>query len=776
MGSGMRRRLSLGACAAAAASFLIVWPTLPVAARAPVSNVAQLAAAAMATLAAVLAARRTTGRERLAWSLLAAGCLSWALGGAVWAWDAVVWQRAPVSPSLLDTAFLLFAPLAAAAVVVFPVDGARLPRSSHVRLVLDALIIAGTLFFLLWVALLGSTVRAVSGRLTTAEVVVGTSYVALDLLLVSVVVFGASRGRAGASRALAMLGLGVAAIASADVSSVYLTARGMYHSGGAFDLAWVVGFVIVAASTTVGAGRVRWVSGKVPVWALAALPYALAVLMVLANLELQLQRGHDTVMTAVTSVVMLLVLMRQMLTLSERTALQRELSHLAYHDPLTGLANRGLFSERLEHALAVAARGRRPVSVAFVDLDDFKTLNDAHGHEAGDELLRTLADRMSAALRQGDTLARLGGDEFALLLEDTDSPAALLAVSRLVRDIGEPLTVAGTTVVTPRASIGVATTTGTDTASTLLAHADIAMYAAKASGKAAVRAFEPAMLAQVTARSQLVADLESALGDNQLTVHYQPVVNALVGEVEAVEALLRWRHPERGLLAAADFVPLAEEAGLLPAMGRWTMDRALRDLATINRGRVPGQAPLWVGVNLSRAQLSDPRLADDVREAMDRAAAQPVDLVLEVAETVLVADAGAATRALRPLRESGVRIAVDDFGTGHSALRSLRTLPVDMLKIDAGVLDALGSGDERDGFLVAAVVGLATSLGLQTVVEGVETVEQASELRRLGCDYLQGYLALPPTPLAGLLAWLADSRPLAERLATRTPTPVPLAR
>ena len=425
--------------------------------------------------------------------------------------------------------------------------------------------------------------------------------------------------------------------------------------------------------------------------------------------------------------------------------------HQALHDTLTGLPNRALLLDRLEHALARAVRGGSEVAVLFLDLDRFKTVNDSLGHAAGDQLLCTVAQRISTCMRAADTAARLGGDEFAVLLEDLVSTnEAVRVAERIIAELEAPIEVAGREVFVG-ASIGVAT--GSYGANDLLRHADVAMYRAKAQGKGRYAMFEAGMQAEVMDRLELEADLQRAIDRGELEVFYQPIIALGTGELAGHEALVRWRHPTRGLMAPGSFIPLAEETGLVVALGRFVLREATRQAA---EWAATTGIDLSMNVNLSGRQLEDPALLGDVTAILRETGLPAARLVLEITETVLMHDTESTIERLRALRALGVRLAVDDFGTGYSSLRYLNRFPLDVLKMAKPFVDGLGSQDE-DPALARAIIDLGASLGLTIVAEGIERSEQLAELRRLGCPMGQGYWFARPMPAAEAGAHLAAS-------------------
>jgi diguanylate cyclase (GGDEF)-like protein/PAS domain S-box-containing protein len=451
---------------------------------------------------------------------------------------------------------------------------------------------------------------------------------------------------------------------------------------------------------------------------------------------------------------------------SERKAFEEQLAHQAFHDPITGLANRALFRDRVEHALERQLRDGHPVSVLFMDLDDFKTINDSLGHAAGDHMLAEVGERLRTCLRAADTAARLGGDEFAILLEDggEELGAADVAV-RILRSLEAPFHLEGKEVFC-RASIGIATAdAGGDGhrvgAEELLRNADVAMYMAKEAGKNRYQIFEPAMHDVALKRLELKADLQRALDNGEFVLHYQPVIELATGEVSGFEALLRWQHPQRGLVPPMEFIPLAEETGLIVQIGNWVLQEATRQGKALQE-QYPMDPPLHVAVNLSARQLQRPEIVSDVAHALVRSGLAPESLVLEITESIMMQDVDLSLQRLRELKELGVKLAVDDFGTGYSSLNYIQQFPVDILKVDKSFIDAFNT-DERKSALTATIIKLAEDLELRPVAEGIERADQLEQLLRLRCDLGQGYYFARPMPPEGIDDLLETRRALATR-------------
>ena len=438
---------------------------------------------------------------------------------------------------------------------------------------------------------------------------------------------------------------------------------------------------------------------------------------------------------------------------TERRALEDQLAHQAFHDSLTGLANRALFADRVEHALGRGVRRQNLFAVIFIDLDDFKIVNDSLGHAAGDELLVTVARRIESCIRPEDTCARLGGDEFAILIEQIIAPDDAETVARRVLGaMSEPLSISGSEVAV-QGSVGIALGTGEQTTSEILRSADLAMYRAKSEGKGRYALYEPSMQEGLLERLALKADLQRAVVAEEFDVHYQPIVALQSSGIAGVEALLRWRHPERGLVVPAEFIGVAEETGLILPLGRLVLNRACEQVAY---WRSIGHRDLGVSVNISAKQLSSRALPAEVAAALSDSSLDPCALTLEITESVLL-DSQVVIGRLEELRALGVRIAIDDFGTGYSSLNYLLRFPVDTLKIAKAFIDDLGSSSEQER-LVAAIIRLGATLGLDTVAEGIETQSQRERLRALKCQFGQGYFFARPMSAEELSPVLVRAR------------------
>ncbi len=413
--------------------------------------------------------------------------------------------------------------------------------------------------------------------------------------------------------------------------------------------------------------------------------------------------------------------------------------HQAFHDSLTGLPNRSLLLDRLQQALARSQRSGTHVGLMFCDLDDFKTINDSLGHAAGDELLVAVAQRFAGCIRPGDTAARFGGDEFVLLFEELDHAQVTEPARRILEALGRPFKVRGRDVVVG-VSIGIAA--GSDSAEDMLRNADLALYRAKDAGKGRFEVFEPRMHTAMVERLELEGELRLALRRNELRLDYQPIVRLVDGRIEGVEALVRWQHPERGLLQPDDFIPIAEDSRLVVPLGRWVLEEACRQ-AMLWEAALPSDRAPAVSVNLSGVELAAADTPAFVASILRQTGLAPEKLMLELTETALVKDTDLAIERLSELKALGVRLAVDDFGTGYASLQHLRGFPVDVIKIAKPFVDDVAGGAEESA-LARAIIDLGTSFSLGVIAEGIETTAQRERLIALGCDLGQGFLYARP--------------------------------
>ena len=706
------------------------------------------------------ASRRASGRARPAWFLLGLSVLSWALGGLAWTVYEVHLGREVPFPSLADVGYLLSVPLGVAALLTFP--GARVTGIARLRPVLDGIVAAGALLFVSWATVLGPTFHAGSGSLLSQSI--SLAYPAGDVLNATIALLLLSRARGEHRVTIGLIGTALLILAVADTSFAWFSAQGAYASGNLFDTGFLAGFLLIGlAALRPPAPAETEEQAELAPTRLALLPYAPLLLSLPFAVVLH-QRGQpiDPFLFYTSLTAIIAVLARQLLSLQVNVALGRqlhdtvatlrhreiELHHQAFHDPLTGLANRALFADRIGHALA-SSRRPTPLILLLADLDDFKAVNDTLGHPAGDALLIGVAERLRSVVRPEDTVARLGGDEFAVLLEDTDGlTGARRVAERIAEALEQPFDFGGVRMVIG-ASIGIAaagsvTNDDTSVGDTLLLEADIAMYAAKAVGKGRYAVYAADLAAANIGRLQLKGDLREALARDELSLMYQPIVEVATGALMGVEALLRWTHPVQGSISPAEFIPLAESSGAILPIGRWVLREACAQAASWQLLRPAGIAPLELAVNVSGRQLTDRQLLPTVQAALAESGLAPHQLTLELTESVLFAEEEDVMAALVALRALGVRLAIDDFGTGHSSLSRLSQYPIDTLKVDRSFINALTPNTPVPDVLVTAILALGGGLGMQVVAEGVETEEQLAALRALGCPQAQGFLFARP--------------------------------
>ncbi|MFN8574276.1 MAG: EAL domain-containing protein [Gemmatimonadaceae bacterium] len=458
-------------------------------------------------------------------------------------------------------------------------------------------------------------------------------------------------------------------------------------------------------------------------------------------------------------------LMAMLQDVSERKRMEQELTRQAFQDDLTGLANRALFRDRLRHALERRVRLQADVAVLLLDLDGFKRVNDSLGHAAGDELLCVIARRIASAVRSGETVARLGGDEFAIVIEsmrDDEDPQAL--AERLLRVVSTPVVIAERDVVVS-ASIGIAVAQPEEDGEAVLRNADTAMYSAKSSGKHCARQFDPTMHARALVWLEIEQDLRRAVLNEEFVLHFQPLVHLGSGALRGFEALVRWYHPKRGLIPPNEFLPVAEETGLILPIGHWVLREACRQAA---KWEDDGDGLPSISVNLAPRQLEHASFIDDLRGALTESGLDPRRLILEVTESQIMRAPEQARARLHAMKALGVRVAIDDFGTGYSSLSHLQYFPVDELKIDRTFVARINDG-EREVSFIKTMIELARSLGIEVVAEGIEIDSQQQHLAILGCDIGQGFLFSRPLPLGDLSSYLSQRQVVAGSAQAATP-------
>jgi len=705
------------------------------------------------------------------WILLALGLALTTAGD--WTW--VILERAfgvEPFPSVAD-AFYLSGIGVTGAALVWLVRG-RIPDGDRAG-VLDALIVAVGAGLVSWIFLMAPIVADASA--TTAETAFAVAYPLVDIVILAVLVrIALAPGRK--VPALAMLLGALLALLAADFAYAGLALADGYRTGHPVETGWLASSVLYAGAALhpsmleltapVEAGEVRLGAWRVVLLAIASL-MAPAVLLV----QWVARAPIDVPIIAGASIVLFLLVIARLSgvvadlgsNLQRRQALEAELQQRAFHDPLTGLANRTLFADRLGRALA---QRDEPVAVLFLDLDDFKTINDSHGHLAGDELLIAVARSLAANVPPGDTVARLGGDEFAVLVDRgaTEGVARQLA-DRLIAGLRRPVPVAGRDR-TVGASIGISLgRSGQSSAEQLMSEADIAMYVAKGEGKGGSSVFDPRTHAAVVRSIGLRDDLDRAIREREFEMHYQPIIELESGDLAGVEALARWRHPTRGLLAPADFIAVAESTGTIIGMGQWILDESCRQAAAWSAGPLADRR--FMSINLSTIQITYPGFVEFVTDAVARARVDPSILLLEVTESANP-DPDSVVEALLRLHALGIRLAVDDFGSGFASMEQLARLPFAVIKMDRSLVAAVDT-DPRAESVVTGVTDIARRLGAQTVAEGVERPEQIPPLRAMGCQMAQGFHFAPALPADQLEALVASSAAPGTAVMRSAPRP-----
>jgi len=689
--------------------------------------------AAMLAVGAVAAHRLAAGRA--AWLFILGGQAGFLAGDVVWMAE----ERFHASTTLVHVGdALYFAGYLSVGVGLVLLTLRQQHRWDPGNLV-DAAIVSIGAAVLLWVTVIEPL--ASDGASTTADRIIGVAYPSFDLLLI---VIGARLAMLVRRSRPAWLLLGsLTFLLAADIWYAYVGLSDDYTIGDPVDALWWLSYVLVVAAVldphleelTAPApetsGR-RLTKGRIAFLAAIALG-APTLIAVRAARDLPLQLP---VLLGGTMVLFALVVVRLVIVTHELEIHRQRLQHEATHDALTALGSRVLFTERVRMALSAKAPVRP--AVLCLDLDDFKTVNDGLGHAAGDRLLQTIGRRLLDVAPRPDDVARLGGDEFAVLLQHTQVDGVLELADRFLDAIGRPVVLDDGTEVLTDASIGIAFGDASTTVDSLLRDADIAMYAAKGRGKGRWEVYRTGMHQLVVERLELRRDLEQAIDRGEFVLHFQPIVDVATATCQGYEALVRWEHPVRGLLAPNRFIALAEETGLIVPLGRWILEEACRTVMTFPQH---GRTEPFVAVNVSAVQLRISDIVDDVQGALVTSGLDPARLLLELTESTIIQDIELAATDLGRMREWGVRIAIDDFGAGFTSLRQLRSLPVDVLKIDSELF-----GPTPTDAMYTSIVSMASSLGLHTVGEGVEGEEHFEQLRASGCDLAQGYWFGPPVP------------------------------
>jgi diguanylate cyclase len=718
---------------------------------------------AFAAVSTGLAARRARGRQRQAWAYMSVGLAAWTFSELVAVYHRV-WLGTvhPLYPSAANVGFLLFPVAACAAMLVLP---AGYPGGNWFRILLDGAIVAAALFVVFWVVVLRQAYAATGVKNSAA--IVSLAYPVSEVVTVTVAVLVLARAHARWRLTVALLTGGLTLIAASGSAYEYLFAHNNYAIDNPVGLGWSAGVVIVAIAALTCAPEPPFAppeppaSPTAPLWLwLPYLPLAIAGGLELADFR---STANSDPAFVVVPWLVIAVLARQFLVVAENRRLAHSVSYRALRDPLTHLANRVLFHDRLEHAIQLFHRDQRSVAVLSMDLDDFKLINDHLGHAAGDALLVQAAQRLLGCVRSGDTVARLGGDEFAVLIEDAGENAHLI-VYQIIEAFEQPFSTDGEGIFM-RPSAGLAVAGGEDPdlrASELLKHADMAMYSAKRLG-GGLQTFSPDMhgahhggpgipLSDVApsrgglVEVRLLSDLRQAISHHALTVLYQPKIDLQTTGVVGAEALARWPHPIFGLVGPQQFLPLVRQHGLMRTFTDLVLDQALGDAAQWRRLRID----IPVAVNLFPPLLGDANLPVRIFDALARHELPGDSLIIEITEDLLLDNIDRTRDVLEALRECGIHIALDDFGSGYSALTYLRKLPIDEVKLDQDLIIHVLT-DPRAEAIVRAVIELAHSLNVTTVAEGVETADIASWLLECGCEVAQGIYYSPPITAAAMM-------------------------
>lgn len=688
---------------------------------------------AAAAVLAGLAARANRGRVRAGWGLLTAGLACAALAEAIWA-HRDLFGATLAFPNPADAAYLTFLAAVTAAMLTFPAGDNRF--QSKGRLVLDGLIMAASLFVVSWVTVIRPA--AAGGSAGGLGLVVAMAYPILNVIALTVTSVLAARSGSGQRTPLSLLVCGLFAMTLAESVFAYLSVDSVFKGHHTVELVWLAGMVLILLATVAGRhARFDARPAEPPGWASVWLPYAPFMLAVVVLVPQPRTVVLDLPVLLSAALLLPAVLVRQFLAVAENQRLVATVAEQALHDPLTGLPNRSLFAERLEQVLAAAARDGSPVGILLIDLDDFKLVNDTLGHACGDELLVAAATRLTTSAGPQATVARLGGDEFAaVVIGATD--AIRRTADRVAGGFDEPFRVEGHDV-RVRPTVGLAITeNGQATATELLKEADTAMYAGKRADIGGVHLFTPETPRAVRSGGgshtlRMLSELRSTVEHGGLALVYRPQADLRTGRVVGVEALLRWPHPELGLLLPQQFLPLIRQNGLIDPVTDFVVRRALGDAAAWHGAGLS----IGVAVNLFAPCLQDRGLPQRIEGMLAASGVAPQALTLEITEDLPISRDGHPPDVLAALREQGIRIAVDDFGSGYSTLADVCRLPVDEIKLDGTFVGSVLT-DAKVAAVVRSVTALAGELGLTTVAEGVRDAETAQVLLRYGCDTAQG--------------------------------------
>ncbi len=740
-----------------------------------------------ATIAAlIVGGRKNSGRSCLPWYLFAVGQGLFVTSDVLSSNYERLFGHAMTFPSIADPFHLAFYPFLVAGMLllIHERDEGR-DRDG----LIDALIVTAALATLLWVYLIAPYAESETGSLLKS--LTSIAYPVMDILVLGVV----ARVAAGSHRrepAFVFLLSGTVVLLLSDAFHGLKLLDGGYDTAGILDTGWAIYYTLLGTSALHPSMRQLSEPGPEPdgrltrarLMLLTCASFTAPLLIFVRSaindeLDIYVLVGASALMFALVLLRMAGIVRRneelavQMVKLTEESvskAFLAELEHQAFHDTLTGLPNRALFRNRVEHALASQRRDHLPVAVLFLDVDDFKNVNDSLGHAAGDEVLQELGRRLEDCMRPVDTAARLGGDEFAILIHDAESELQSVEIAHRVMDkIEEPIALPSRDV-TLATSIGIAfsdqTMISRRDAEELLRNADAAMYMAKENGKGHYQIFQPEMHTKALARLELKTDLQRALDCGEFTLRYQPIMDLARGDMAGMEALVRWEHPTRGTVPPLEFVGLLEDTGLIVPVGRHVLREACAWAGHMQR-ECPRDPPLSMAVNVSAHQLQRPEFIEEVRSALQETGIVPSSLTLELTESVMMQDMELSLMRLNGLRELGVKLAIDDFGTGYSSLNYIRQFPVDILKIDRSFLS---DPNPETAELTAAIVALARIFKLKAVAEGIENPSQLELLRDMNCDFGQGFHFAKPLHGEEILAMAsAQDGVAALALAAQSP-------